>query len=165
MLIPASRNSRLVTSLSIAAAEASTPAPTQAILAARNRPCSVPSSPVGPWTIGKATSISNATSPVATSMIWPVSRPGTTASSVSLAFRAIRFGSSGAWTKSSASAACQTPALSMPMTDTANRSRSRAATILRAEASETSCSAEAPPQITATRILSSLVWLIVLALD
>src|SRR5262249_37049174 len=51
-----SRTTYLKTSLSMQSAEASTPGPTYATSASSSIPCTVPSSPNGPWRIGSTTS-------------------------------------------------------------------------------------------------------------
>ena len=55
---PRSRMTALKTSLSIASAEPSTPAPTYGTPASSSRPWTVPSSPKGPCRTGKTTSTS-----------------------------------------------------------------------------------------------------------
>ena len=56
---PWPRMRSLKTTLSIATALASTPAPMYGMPASSRKPCSVPSSPNGPWTTRKATSIAS----------------------------------------------------------------------------------------------------------
>ncbi len=56
--IPLSRITDLKRSLSMQSADAATPAPTYATSTSSRRPCTVPSSPKGPWSTGKTTSIS-----------------------------------------------------------------------------------------------------------
>ncbi|MNG04291.1 hypothetical protein D3C84_874140 [compost metagenome] len=53
---PASRNRRLLMSLSMQTADPSTSEPTNGKSAMRSKPCRQPSSPRVPWTIGKITS-------------------------------------------------------------------------------------------------------------
>ena len=54
--IPLSRSTDLNRSLSMHRADAVTPAPTYGTFASSSSPCTVPSSPNGPWRTGKTTS-------------------------------------------------------------------------------------------------------------
>ncbi len=63
---PCPRMRSLKTTLSMAMALASTPAPTYGMPASSRKPCSVPSSPNGPWTTRNATSMASASERTAT---------------------------------------------------------------------------------------------------
>lgn len=119
----------------------------------RSKPCRQPSSPRVPWTMGKITSMcSSKPLPEVSTTCW-LALPGTTASSRLDWLRAIRAGFSWLIRKFEVSLRCQWPALSMPIRMGSKRDRSRASTMLRADCSETSCSAERPPKIIPTRNL------------
>ncbi len=120
----------------MATAEAATPAPTYGTPAVSSAPCTVPSSPWGPWSTGKATSRPRGGTSPASDTSWArPSGPGTIATG--------------------RPSTLQTPSAEMTTGTTSKRSGSSAAITAAADASETSCSLLRPPIRTATRVLTA----------
>ena len=126
-------------------AEPSTPAPTYATSASSSSPCTVPSSPYVPCNTGKITS-SEPSSCVIDDGVVATATVGASSSSFS------RRGSPVAPASIFSDCARQRPCLSMPINTGSKRVRSSAASTLRADRMETSCSAERPPNRITTRV-------------
>ena len=135
--MPLSRITFLNRSLSIASADAATPAPTYGTSASSSSPCTVPSSPNGPWRIGRTTSTTPSVSSV------PLSA-GTGSVSAGPSRFSYQLGGSPAPAPSGRRGRSPISAISY-------RSGSRAAATERADAREISCSLERPPARMATR--------------
>ncbi len=146
----ASRSSLFITSLSIPMAEPNTPAPTYGMPATSNRPCRAPSSPKVPCSTGKTTSI--LPGPPITLCVEPAGREGSCTGNPG-STRTSR-GSRSLARSFSGSCLSQRPALSMPISTGSKRDRSSAASTLRADKMEISCSADWPPKRIPTRIFS-----------
>src|SRR5271156_3231866 len=143
---PACSNSRFCTSLSMPTAEASTPAPTYGNPASSINPCTVPSSPNVPCKTGNTTSTPT--------LGCPAAGPNGT--------KVAALGSGGSTTRSpdfSTSASnfiepvptSQRPSFEIPIGTASYFSGSSARITEAAEASETSCSPERPPNSTPMR--------------
>src|SRR4051812_40165681 len=121
-------------------ADAATPAPTYGTPASSSSPCTVPSSPNGPWRMGSTTSTSPSVSGTD-----PLTGTGSVSATLpSPSCNLLLAGSA------------QRPSRPISTCATSYRSASSASTTDRADASEISCSLERPPMSTATRIRSRL---------
>jgi len=150
---PASFSRRFITSLSMPTAEPSTEAPTKGTSAIFSSPCTVPSSPKGPCSTGKTTSIGPAAAGFAAATTSGLPPPaGSRWTGLAESLSRIRFGSSASSRKAAASCFSQRPALSMPMSVTSYLSWSMASNTFFADCRETSCSADFPPNRSPTRI-------------
>ncbi len=128
-------------------ADAVTPAPTYGTPASSSRPCTVPSSPNGPWRTGNTTSTS-ASAPV-------TERSGRRAVSVARTSSLLgRLGGSSSGRGADVGGPrAQRPSRSISTGITSQPASASAAATLRPEATEISCSLERPPETTATRRL------------
>ena len=137
-------------------AEPSTPQPTYGAPAISSRPCSAPSSPCVPCTIGKKTSTPKR----------PDSSDGSRRWSAALGASTVR-ASAPSPTRSPPAApgprsafdsiSCQPPSRPMPISTGSKRWGSSAFRMPRADITLTSCSPERPPKITPTRSLRSVM--------
>src|SRR5450631_15016 len=151
---PASRIRRLATSLSIAIAEPVTAEPTNGTSANSSAPCTVPSSPFGPCRTGNTTSKRAMALPPGSSLSHrtkPPRPPGISA--ICGAASGMVSAAAPAPAPLPASQIWQRPSFAMPIKETSYRSGFRARRMLAAEALETSCSAERPPNNSPTVIL------------
>ncbi len=149
--IPASRRSLLVASLFMPMADPRTPAPTKGRLTSFNNPWMVPSSPRGPWRMGKTTSTGPSDLPWERLKSCPCSgwgRNTTWSFSFQLSFPRKKAGVTRR----------QRPSWSMPMRITSYLVLSMASKTFSADCSDISCSTDFPPKTSATLFLRSMVY-------
>ena len=159
--MPSAAQSFLVNSLSMAAAEAKTFAPTYGMSAISSIPWMVPSSPYAPCSTGKTTSTSaRARGPcVGSSTIRPPAA-GSARSTNSTPELEVISGSWRSWIASwsgSPLASTHWPCRVMPTGTTSNSSGSSAPSTLPALTQEMPCSGLRPPKTIATRVLPGVV--------
>src|SRR5262245_29006803 len=159
--MPSAAASFLVNSLSMAAAEAKTLAPTYGMPAISSSPCIVPSSPYAPCSTGNTTSTSpSALAPSAGSRTMSPRAVGspdrTTASPDPAVISGSRLPSSAS-APGSLSVSTQRPSREMPTGTASNSSGSSADSTLPALRQEMPCSGLRPPKTTATRTFRGLV--------
>ena len=158
--IPSAVASFLVNSLSIAAAEANTPAPTYGIPAISNSPWIVPSSPYAPCRTGNTTSTSDSARMPSGAGTATVRAVGSGASTTAEPEPSVISGNrrpSMASDVESPLVSTQRPSRVMPTGTTSNSSGSRAVRMLPALTQEIGCSVLRPPNTTATRVLRGVL--------
>ena len=149
--IPAARNRTFCTALSMPTAEASTPAPTYGTPATSRNPWIEPSSPYGPCITGNTTSM-GVRDPSSATRVWdPGSWSKATSGPEASVTRGRWPGGPAARAAGPPGTSCHRPSLVTPMGMTSYRPGSRASITERAETTETSCSADRPPNRMAIR--------------
>ncbi len=148
--MPCCCKTSLAIALSMANAEPSTLEPTYGIPASSSSPCTVPSSPIGPCSTGKTTSIS-APRPLGSDCDVEETATSRVSTSGSAGPSSAKRGDDAVSCAIGSAPVSHCPSRVTPMGIASNRSSFSAPSTVCAERSETSCSPDCPPKMTATR--------------